>query len=97
VRATVAASLVNRPSGGCVESVLTLATHRFVFRPRIFAPETISVMFEILDCSFVGLGGIPGRKRSEIAALAGLCIFLTRVKTILAVFQFSDHDSSLRN
>jgi len=29
VRATVAASLLNRPSGGCVESVVTFATHRF--------------------------------------------------------------------
>src|SRR6266496_4021333 len=29
VRAIVAASLVNKPSGGCVESVVTFATQRF--------------------------------------------------------------------
>ncbi len=31
VRAMVAALFVNNPGGGCVESVFTVATHRFVF------------------------------------------------------------------
>jgi hypothetical protein len=30
-RAIVAALFVNNPGGGCVESVFTLPTHRFVF------------------------------------------------------------------
>jgi len=35
VLATVAASLVNMPAGGWVESVLTLETHRFFLRTGI--------------------------------------------------------------
>jgi hypothetical protein len=31
VRAIVAAFLLKRPAGGCVESVLTFATQRFLF------------------------------------------------------------------
>jgi hypothetical protein len=30
-RAMVRVSFVNKPAGGCVESVLTRATHRFLF------------------------------------------------------------------
>jgi hypothetical protein len=35
VRATTEAFLLNKPAGGCVESVFTLATHRF-FLERFF-------------------------------------------------------------
>jgi hypothetical protein len=37
--AMVAAFFVNKPRGGCVESVLTLATHRFCFLPAIGLPS----------------------------------------------------------
>lgn len=38
VRAIVEALLVKSPSGGCVESVFTFATHRFFFATGIFIP-----------------------------------------------------------
>jgi hypothetical protein len=41
VRAIVAASFVNSPFGGCVESVFTLATHRLFFATGICAPPEV--------------------------------------------------------
>jgi hypothetical protein len=40
--AIVEASFGKRPSGGCVESVFTLATQRFVFRILLFLTGFIS-------------------------------------------------------
>jgi hypothetical protein len=40
VRAMVEALFVNSPLGGCVESVVTLATQRFFF-PELFFPDGI--------------------------------------------------------
>jgi hypothetical protein len=40
VRAIVGALLVNSPWGGCVDSVVTFATHRFFF-PEAFFPDGI--------------------------------------------------------
>lgn len=53
-RAIVAASLVNKPSGGCVESVLTLATQRFPSfrRGRLLAFADfvpVDLRFDIMD------------------------------------------------
>jgi hypothetical protein len=63
VRAIVAALLVNNPEGGCVESVFTLATHRFVFfggmTSYCFALVSFDlVMLEILDRFLVLLSGM---------------------------------------
>ena len=46
--------------------------------------------FEILHRFFVLLGGGFGFERAEIAALASLRIFLSRIKPI-AAFHFSNH------
>jgi len=37
------------------------------------------------------LGGFLGVERAKVATLAGLRIFLARIKSILSGFQFSDH------
>ena len=50
-----------------------------------------SPAFEILHFAFVLLGGFLGVERAEVATLAGLRIFLARIKSILSGFQFSDH------
>ena len=42
------------------------------------------VMLEILDCSFVGLGGLSRVEGTEIAAAAGFGVLLSRVQAILA-------------
>jgi len=56
VRAIVAASLVNSPFGGCVESVFTVATH------RLFGSEQESVKVLILggflQCRFLVLKAV---------------------------------------
>src|SRR5579872_4078658 len=48
-------------------------------------------MFEILDRFFVRLGCPPAGEGPQIAALSGFGIFLPRVQTILAGFEFSNH------
>lgn len=42
-RAMVAALLVNKPLGGCVESVVTVLTQRFFF-PRDFVPDATGLL-----------------------------------------------------
>ena len=54
-----------------------------------------SVPLEILNFAFVLLGGFLGVERAKVATLAGLRIFLPRIKSILSGFQFSDHDELL--
>jgi len=49
------------------------------------------MMLEVLHGFFVGLGCLPGGKGSEIATLSGFGIFLPRVQTILAGFEFPNH------
>ena len=49
------------------------------------------MMLEVLHGFLVGLGCPSGGKGSEIAALSGLGIFLPRVQTILAGFEFPNH------
>jgi hypothetical protein len=72
VRAIVAASLVNNPAGGWVESVLTLATQR-----RELAGFFLRlVVFEVLDRFFMGFRSLATPERSEIAPLASFGIFL---------------------
>jgi hypothetical protein len=95
VLATVAASLVNRPAGGCVESVLTLETHRFFLRTGMgTAILELSVMFEILNSFLVILRSFSGGKSSQIAALASLGIFFARVQTVFAGFHLANHKAS---
>ena len=43
------------------------------------------------------LGGFLRIERAQVAALAGLWIFLSRIEAILSRFQFSDHDELLAN
>ena len=50
-----------------------------------------SMPLEILNFAFVLLGRFLRVERAEVAALAGLRIFLARIKSILSGFQFSDH------
>ena len=86
--------LVNKPAGGCVESVLTLATQRFgwfLCCGRQDAILEFSMMLEVLYGFLVRLGCPPGREGSQIAALSGLGIFLPRVQTIFAGFEFPNH------
>jgi len=54
-----------------------------------------SMSLEILNFAFVLLGGLLSVERAKVAALAGLRIFLPRIKSILSGFQFSDHDELL--
>ena len=54
-----------------------------------------SVSLEILNFAFVFLGGFLCVERAKVATLAGLRIFLARIKSILSGFQFSDHDELL--
>gem|GEM_PF-5000286 len=42
----VGALFVNSPLGGCVESVVTLATQRFFF-PELFFPDSIRNSFKL--------------------------------------------------
>jgi len=42
--------------------------------------------FEVLDGTFVLLGGFPGGKRTEIAPLAGMGVGLTGVEPVFAGF-----------
>jgi len=51
-------------------------------------------MFEILHCLLVRLSSAPRRKRSQIAAPAGLGIFLSGIQAILSGFKFSYHNDS---
>ena len=54
-----------------------------------------SPALEILNFAFVFLGGFLGVERAKVATLAGLRIFLARIKSILSGFQFSEHDELL--
>src|ERR1019366_3159686 len=81
VRAIVAALLVNKPRGGCVESVVTFATHRFFFPVDIGKVHRFCVR---LSCVSRG-------ERAEVLALASFGVFIARVQTILARFQFPNH------
>jgi hypothetical protein len=42
------------------------------------------------------LGRGERRKRSQILALASLCIFLSGVKPVLSGFDFADHEKEMR-
>lgn len=88
-RAIVAASLVNNPAGGWVESVLTLATHLTPFRPALFLRL---VVLEVLDRFFMRLCCLATSKSSQVAPFAGLGVFLAGVQAILSTLQFSDHE-----
>jgi hypothetical protein len=74
VRAIVAASLVNNPAGGWVESVLTLATQRRELDPAAFFLRL--VVFEVLDRFFMGFRSLATPERSEIAPLASFGVLL---------------------
>lgn len=54
VRAIVLALFVNSPGGGCVESVLTLATHLFRFRVIVDASSSCSTPTAFIFSSAVG-------------------------------------------
>src|SRR5579864_9431940 len=47
--------------------------------------------FEVLHRALMGFGLVERRKSSQVAALAGLRIFLARIQTISAGFQFANH------
>jgi hypothetical protein len=47
--------------------------------------------FEILDFAFVLLGGGKGFESAEVAAFAGLGVFLAGVETVFAGGEFADH------
>lgn len=49
--------------------------------------------FEILNLAFVLLGGFAGVEGAEVAAAAGLFIFLARIEAVFSGFEFSDHRS----
>jgi hypothetical protein len=49
------------------------------------------VTFEVLHLALMGFGFFHARKSSQIAALAGLWIFLARIQTVLARLQLANH------
>lgn len=51
---------------------------------------------EVLHRALMGLGLLHTWKGAQIAALAGLCILLARVQTVLARLQFANHLSPPR-
>jgi hypothetical protein len=53
------------------------------------------VTLEVLHLALVLLSGLPGFERPEIFALMGLWIDLSRIETILARLQLTDHGSLL--
>jgi hypothetical protein len=54
-------------------------------------PERQSMAFEVLNRALVCLGFFARSESSQVAALAGLGIFLAGVEAVLAGRQFADH------
>jgi hypothetical protein len=52
---------------------------------------SLLVAFEILHRALMGFGLLNRRKSSQVAALAGLRIFLARIQTVLARLQLANH------
>ncbi len=52
---------------------------------------TLSVSFEVLHVALVFFGLLKGGKCSQIAALAGLNAFLSRIQTKLSGLEFANH------
>jgi hypothetical protein len=88
VRAIVVGLLVNKPRGGCVESVVTFATHRLFFPVDI---QSVLVVFEVLHRPFVRLSCLSCTKCAQVLALAGFRVLFTGVQTILTGFQLPNH------
>jgi hypothetical protein len=68
---------------------------RFVKDSETRMNDSSSMPLEILDLAFVLFGSFLRVERAKVATLAGLRILLTRIKSILSGFQFSDHDELL--
>jgi hypothetical protein len=47
---------------------------------------------KVLHFAFVLLRGGARRKCAEVSTLSGLAVFLARVKTVMPVGEFADHD-----
>ncbi len=65
-----------------------IATHACLFGDP--SPE-LSVSLEVLHCPLVLFGLLESRKCSQIAALASLRAFLSRIQTKLSGFEFANH------
>jgi len=98
LRAMTGAVLVNKPGGGCVESVVTFLTQRFFagvlfafFRVERDRVVMVSVPFEVLDSALMLLRLLEAVEGAEVAALARRWILLPRIEPILPGFQFADH------
>lgn len=87
------ARLVNKPGGGCVESVFTSATHRFFFAAGVLMPnrDCASLMLEVLYRSLVLLSGPPALEGTQIPSSAGLRITFPRVQPIFSALEFPYH------
>ena len=57
--------------------------------------KRLLVTFEILDVALMFLRRGKAVERSEIAALAGLGVFLAGIETVFAGSQFADHGPDL--
>lgn len=67
------------------------AVNRECSRLRGDPSTAFSVSFEVLHIALVFLGLLESGKCSQIAALASLNVFLSRIQTKLAGFEFANH------
>ena len=56
---------------------------------------SLLMAFEILHCALMGFGLAERRKSSQVAAFAGLRVFLARIQSVLTGFQFANHLASV--